>query len=230
VKRLVTSGIILRRTNYGEADRILTVLTPDHGKLRLIAKGSRRLKSKLAGGIDLFTVSDLIFIQGKSEIGTLVSSRMQRYYSEIVKNLERTQLGYELIKQLDKATEDQTEAEYFTLLQNSLAALDDADISLDLIRIWFEAQLLRLAGHTPNLTTDNSGEKLQADGRYKFDFEDITFTPEPKGHFNADYIKLLRLLFSTNQPPAIARVQGVTELLPDCQLLLRTMLTSHIRI
>jgi len=59
VKQFVTTGLVLSRTDFGEADRIITVLTPDHGKLRLMAKGVRRMKSKLAGGIDLFTVSDL---------------------------------------------------------------------------------------------------------------------------------------------------------------------------
>lgn len=46
----VTDAIILTRTDYGEADRIITLLTPGHGKLRLIAKGVRRIRSKLAGG------------------------------------------------------------------------------------------------------------------------------------------------------------------------------------
>ena len=57
MKQLVTEVIILARTDYGEADRILTVLSPEYGKLRLLAKGVRRVKSKLAGGIELFSVS-----------------------------------------------------------------------------------------------------------------------------------------------------------------------------
>src|SRR4051812_43718179 len=103
MKQILTSGIVLKRTNYGEADRIITFLTPDHGKIRLIAKGVRRVKSKLAGGIELFSVSHLTYIEGKREIGTLISTRLEKHYGDIVKDIDRVQLGYELIKLLDKA-------------------------------------------------------------------------------------------------------------------------------
>jgi len=84
VNQIVTTAIVLSRLNYGEADRIITVITPDNGKLRLMAKGVRRVKSKLAGGIELFIVSSLTFIKGKGDIGTLVSSRLQTHFSSIV--------------------------------------------------------------------------------------------------------------------------------------------------
>jgi DNA repair protein RecO (recombination protein O) len=57
MKTIVTKGIVLTRTDYGEADRILHFLTPDQGKIAGIAKGVRKSKSKLAGGIELFSVS-----------------------------------------------------------------------------------------------------------------------------------------------------------------------------
>ena len=54
-KDLRTKAIVLRRTDYGEADRILQLLTPS-GKRSVIARGVRKEKSKLAGGIELFSV------------------------------------------------------------------------------------------------------------------------------------------------------------------------------
>lgn len=228
MKQFVTSAIVLRRTNFGEADRIITVLTPDHGKLRLMAKGARRMKSKLAGGIDLFSVSDLTVLPGKGDIGTLVSSRMQRHYGEIVKDLNRTQLGYELIKQLDKITEDAAETDYFAVLDQVLAGLNDAGIDMAFIRLWFDAQLLRLGGHSPNLRTDTASQPLDASKRYKFDFDDMAFTLEPRGHFNAKYIKFLRLVFSPHSLVDIAKVQGADELLKASQLLIQTMFTTYI--
>ena len=48
-----TLAYVLRRTNYGEADRILNIITPN-GKISAIAKGARKEKSKLAGGIEMF--------------------------------------------------------------------------------------------------------------------------------------------------------------------------------
>src|SRR5688572_21914665 len=104
MNQTVTEAIVLSRTDYGEADRILTLLTPDHGKLRLIAKGVRRVKSKLAGGIELFSITSITYIKGRGDIGTLVSTRLAKYYDQIVKDLDRTMLGYDLIKQLNRVT------------------------------------------------------------------------------------------------------------------------------
>jgi DNA repair protein RecO (recombination protein O) len=229
VKHIVTTGIILSRTDYGEADRILTVLTPDRGKLRLMAKGVRRMKSKMAGGIDLFTVSDLTYIPGRGEIGTLVSSRMQRHFGNIVKDIDRVQLGYELIKRLNKATEDQPESEYFELLQQSFQALDDVTISLDLIDLWFHAQLLRLDGHYPNLRTDTEGQALEATAAYEFSLENMAFARKPTGKPSADSIKFLRLLFSDASVLLLAKIAGVEKLLSSMQQLVQLMSQEYTR-
>lgn len=230
MKQLLTKGIVLNRTDYGEADRILTILTPDQGKLRLIARGVRKAKSRLAGGIELFSTTDLTYMNGRGEIGTLISARLIEYYSTIVKDIDRVQLGYELIKMLNRATEDQPEAEYFDLLEQAFYALDDAAIDANLIRLWFESRLLYLAGHSPNLRTDTAGQKLDVANTYNFDFETMAFTPRQGGNFNAAHIKTLRLLFSHNQPKALNQVEGLNALLTDLTPLVRTMLTSYIRI
>ena len=229
MNQLLTQGIILSRTDYGEADRIITLLTPDYGKLRLLAKGVRKIKSKLAGGIELFSVSHITFIRGKGEMGTLISTRLLKHYGNIVTGITRVQLGYELIKLLNKVTEDQPEAEYFELLQQAFQALDDSSIDEQLIRSWFHAQLLQQAGHTPNLHTDTSGKKLEATALYDFSFDDMAFIAHPAGHFSASHIKYLRLIFSSNQPGVLNKVQGLTKLSADTAPLMQTMLRSHIR-
>jgi DNA repair protein RecO (recombination protein O) len=230
VNQLQTRGIVLRRTDYGEADRILTVLTPDHGKLRLMARGVRKPKSKLAGGIELFSVSDMSFIRGRGDIGTLVSTRLDKHYGRIVTDIERVRLGYDLIKMLDRATEDEPEPEYFELLGQTLAALENDDVSADLIRAWFGARLLKLAGHGPNLSTAAGGGQLDAAGRYGFDFEAMAFEPRPRGDFVSDDIKFLRLLFGGHSPQALSRVSGVQEFVGNAAPLVRTMLQAHLRI
>lgn len=217
MKQLVTEVIILSRTDFGEADRILTVLSPEYGKLRLLAKGVRRVKSKLAGGIELFSVSTITFVKGRGEIGTLVSTRLVKHYSHIVEDLQRTMLGYELIKQLNKTIEDEPEPEYFTLLHQAFEALDDHDIPLPVVRMWFTAQLTRLGGHTPNLKTDEQGRKLVADQLYDFDAEHMRFVTNPlDGRFNANHIKFLRLVYAGNTPQALMQVRGLGTLLRDC--------------
>lgn len=228
MNQTVTTGIVLARTNYGEADRILTILTPDQGKLRLIAKGVRKSKSKLAGGIELLSVSDITFIRGRGDIGTLVSTRLQTHYGDIVKDIDRTMIAYECIKQLNKATEDEPEPEYFTLLQQSLEALNQADVSLELIQLWFSAQLLKLAGHTPNLQTDTTGVRLAQDKSYTFSFDDMTFTEGPTGRFTAAQIKLLRLLFGDHTAQQVRQVQGIEKYLEHLTPLVQTMRSLHV--
>lgn len=229
MKQFVTKGIILSRTNYGEADRIITVLTPSYGKLRLMAKGVRKPKSKLAGGIELFSVSDITFIRGKGDIGTLVSSRLDIHFGNIVKDIDRTMLGYELIKKLNKATEDEPENDYFNLLEKTFESLDDEHINSELIQLWFIAQLLKLGGHSPNLQSDTTGSKLAVDQTYNFSFEDMAFAQASKnGRFNAERIKVLRLLFSDNAPPKLQQVQGIETTLKDVSVVMKTMQNSFI--
>jgi DNA repair protein RecO (recombination protein O) len=231
VKQIVTTGIILSRTDYGEADRILTVLTPDQGKLRLKARGVRKIKSKLAGGIELFSTSNITFIEGKGGIGlaTLISTRLIKHYGRIVHDINRVQLGYELIKILNKATEDQPEAEYYRLLDQAFAALDDPKIETELIRTWFNIQLLRQAGHSPNLKTDTNDRPLNAETSYNFDFEAMTFTPHGQGKYTANDIKFLRLLFSGHEPRAISRVGGHHQLVNKSSDMVALMIRQHIR-
>lgn len=223
----LTTAIILKRTDYGEADRILTVLTPDHGKLRLMAKGVRRVKSKLAGGIELFSVSHITYIPGRGDIGTLVSTRLDKHFGTIVKDIERVQLGYELIKRLDKATEDEAEPTYFHLLQQGFEALDSQQATPELIQLWFSAQLLKIGGHGPNLHTDSAGSALAAEQKYNFDIDAMTFVPHHSGRFTSSDIKVLRLLFGDTIPSTVAKIQGVDKIIHRLSPLVAGMLQQH---
>lgn len=225
----VTLAIVLARTDYGEADRIITLLTPRSGKVRLIAKGVRRIKSKLAGGIELFSVADITYIRGRGEVGTLISARLKRHYGTIVQDIDRTMLGYELIRQLHRATEDEPEPDYFELLEQVFGSLNDAMIPLDLIDLWFKAQLLRLAGHTPNLQAEPNGNKLDAAKNYEFSFDDSAFMHKQAGPYGADAIKFLRLLFSGNQPAALTKIVGSRQLTAQCKQLVSFMREQHLR-
>ncbi len=229
MKQLTTQAIVLSRTDFGEADRILTLLTPEYGKLRVMAKGVRRIKSKLAGGIELFSVSDIAFIKGRSEIGTLMSSRLRKHYGDIVKDIERTMLGYELIKQLSQSTGDEPEPDFFLLLEHTFESLNNLGLNLELIRIWFSAQLLRLNGQTPNLQTEISGEKLVSDKSYEFSVGDAALVRNEHGNLHADDIKFLRLLFGGNQPLVLANVVGVKKRIETVKPFIRLMQQHYIR-
>lgn len=230
MKQIVTQGIVLSRTNYGEADRILTVLTPDQGKIRLVAKGVRRIKSRMAGGIELFTVNDITYIQGRGELGTLISSRLKKNYGSIVKDVDRTMYAYDVLKLINKVTEDSPEPEYFDLLGKCLSAINDATVSLDLIRLWLCMQLLKFGGHTPNFHTDLEGRVLEENIHYHFSFDDMIFNAHQSGPFISKHIKLLRLAQQTSNPAKLAQVQGTQDILIPLVQLAKTMLQQHQRV
>jgi DNA repair protein RecO (recombination protein O) len=227
MKPLATHGIILRRIEYGEADRIITFLSSDYGKIRVIAKGVRKSKSKLAGGIELFSTSELHFIKGKSDIGTLVSTRMVKHYGAIVKDLERTELAYQMLKTIDRVLEDGAGQEYFSLLNESLAALDTPAIPLITVELSFKMRLLSATGHVPDFMTDISGSRLDPDAQYEFDFEHVAFKPVSEGPFNKNHLKVLKLL-AYNSPQRIAAVQGISSYADSLASLVRGLAGQYI--
>lgn len=210
---LKTKGIVLSRVEYGEADRIITVLTSDQGKLSLIAKGVRKLKSKLAGGVELFSVNEISFIKGKGEVDTLISARMGENFSHIISDIERVQVGYEILKKINKNTEPDVEGEYFNALKSALAGLDTLSLDPEITRLWFDARLLNLAGNTPNLTQDNAGNKLLPDTNYIFDFDSMSFQQNSNGKYSANDIKILRLFFAADSPMILQKIKDLNKYL-----------------
>ncbi len=222
IKQTITHGIVLARTNYQEADRIITLLTNDQGKIRVLAKGVRKSKSKLAGGVELFSVAEIGFLRGRGDLSTLTTSRLVTHYEKIVADINRTMLGYEFIKILNKVTEEATEPAYFDLLQKTLEALNNPAIDAEIVQLWFELKLLAISGHGLNATTDQTGKKLSAEKSYMFDSEKFSFSEHPEGHFNKDHIKVLRLVL-TQTPEKLANVEGIEPYLPACIRLAHTL-------
>jgi recombinational DNA repair protein (RecF pathway) len=131
---------------------------------------------------------------------------------------------------LDKATQDKAEETYFTLLDQTLAALNDTGISCELTNLWFRMQLLKLSGHTPNLKTDESGKKLAESKYYVFDFEKTRFVPSKNGEFDAAAIKFLRLGFVAKSPKILAQIKRAEEFIPLTKTFTRTLLQSFVRV
>lgn len=218
MKPLRTKAIVLRRTNYGEADRIVNILTPDHGRLSVMAKGVRREKSKLAGGIELFAVSDVTLVSGKSELWTLTGAKMDTFFAHILSDYDRMQFGYEAIKQVSRATEQLDDSAFYELLQTTLESLNDTAIALDITVSWFWLQLAILLGTGLNLATDINGMKLVEDKNYVFDMENMAFVFHERGEYTTERIKLLRLL-SVQTPAVVAKVKGTAKLLKEVRWL-----------
>ncbi len=218
MRTLKTRAIVLRRTNYGEADRIVQLLTPSHGKVSVMAKGVRKEKSKLASGIELFSVSELTIHQGKSDLGVLTSVRLEYFYKDILADYDRLQFGYEVLKRANRLAEHIVESTVFQSLEVVFSALNDASIDLRLVKIWFYLQSAELEGRGLNLSRDATGAQLREDARYTFDIADMAFIERPNGTFTADHLKILKLL-KLKTPDIVAKVSGVDAYLADCESL-----------
>jgi len=214
-----TRAIILRRTNYGEADRILKVLTP-LGQRSVMAKGVRREKSKLAGGIELFGVSDVVISSGKGDLGILTSARLVQFYRHILEDYDRLQFGYEVINLTTKASENIDEPEWYGVLSEVYMGLDAISVPLQLVQAWFYLHYAELTGYELNLERDVAGQPLAADRTYMYDTSEKGLRLSEQGDINASHIKLLRIM-ATRPIGTIAQVGGVSELLPDCWLITR---------
>ncbi len=227
MKQFTTKGIVLARVDYGEADRITTFLTPQHGKVRAMCKGVRKPKSKLAGGIELFSLSDLTLIKGRGDMDTLVSSRLEKHFGNIVTDINRTMLGYDLLKIMNKILEDEGGEEFFEVMQDSLEALNNLDMPPELAETSFLMRLMQLLGHQPNLVTDLEGNKLTKEDAYQFSFEDMAFSPHKNGNFGQNHIKLLRLL-SYNKPAALLQVKELGAYVRELAPLVRNISRQYV--
>lgn len=207
-------AIVLRRTNYGEADRILQLLTPE-GRRAVMARGVRREKSKLAGGIELFAVSDVVVSRGRGELGILTSARLVTFYRHILEDYDRLQFGYEVVKQVAAATETIDEPEWFDVLQEVFAGLDAVTIPRQLVEAWFYLRLAALLGRELSLVNDIDGHRIEASQRYVYDISEQGLRASAGGELTAEHIKLLRLL-STKSLKILSQIGGVEGVLPDC--------------
>ncbi|MDN5275953.1 MAG: hypothetical protein JWN33_602 [Candidatus Saccharibacteria bacterium] len=209
-----TRAIVLRRTNYGEADRILQLLTTD-GKRSVIARGVRKEKSKLAGGIELFALSDVVLGEGRGDLGILTSARLIQFYRHILEDYDRLQFGYLVIKLITSASETLDEPEWFDILHEVLMGLDVLTIPLELVETWFYLRYAAMLGHEINLSRDITGDKLDADKTYRYDSTESGLRASERGNVTADHIKLLRLI-SAKPLAILAQIGGVSEVLAEC--------------
>lgn len=214
-----TRAIVLRRTNYGEADRIVRLLTP-LGQRSVMAKGVRREKSKLAGGIELFAVSDVVINSGKGDLGIVTSARLVQFYRHILEDYDRLQFGYEAINLVSKASENIDEPEWYGVLSEVYMALDVAGIPLQLTQSWFYLHYAELTGYELNLERDVTGQVLASDKTYMYDVSEKGLRLSTQGDITAAHIKLLRIM-AAKPISAIAQIGGVADILPDCWLITR---------
>ncbi len=230
MNKQTTKAIVLRRVDYGDSDRIITILTPEQGKLSLMAKGVRKINSKLAGGIELFAVFDAGFVMGRGEMGRLTSSRLIKFHSNIINDIDRVQLGYEILKSFNRNIEDYAESGYFYLLRQLLGLLDEPLVPITRLSIYYKAKLLSLAGHSPNLRTNEKGKPLKEDETYNFNVQSMGFYQEEHGKYKAPHIKLMRMLFDSDDESQIFKVNLKNKEDEDLKPLIDAMFKTHLSV
>ena len=138
-------GFVLRRFSLGEADRILTVFSREKGKIKLVAKGVRRGKAKLAGHLEPFCEVRLRVIKGKS-LDIIIGAEATKLYD--ITSLEQDALSsaYLMCEILDRMLpEEQPNEPAFELLQSSLTSITNG-VPAVLARQYFALKFLQTSG------------------------------------------------------------------------------------
>jgi DNA repair protein RecO (recombination protein O) len=215
-----TSAVVLRRTNYGEADRIIQLLTPN-GRRSVMAKGVRKERSKLAGGIELLSESDIVIrYSEKGSLGILGSARMKKFFGEILHDYDRMTFAYEVLGLVAKASEQVDEPQWYDLTTEVLEGLNAPNVPLSLIKAWFYLHYAGLVGYELSVWRDVAGEEIEEAARYRYDVGERGLRKMENGEITSNHIRLLRLL-SSKPIIIIMKVGGVQEYLADCATLAR---------
>jgi DNA repair protein RecO (recombination protein O) len=145
-----TEAVVLRHSDFGEADRLLTVYTPYRGKLRLLAKGARKPRSRKTGHLDLFTRSHLLIARGRN-LDLVTQAETVEPYLPLRSSLELMARGHYIAELVDDFGEEQAEnPPLYELLCNALDWICTSPQTSLALR-FFELRLLELAGYRPQL-------------------------------------------------------------------------------
>ena len=146
----VTDAIVLSRFDYGEADRIMTLLTPELGKIKAIAKGIRRPTSRIGGSLEPLAELRLQLAKGRTfDVVTQVT--MQHAWLGLRDDLEVTATAWYCAELVDRSLEERHAAEPLYLLLRRAYELLDAAMAPARVARWFEMRLCDELGVRPEV-------------------------------------------------------------------------------
>ncbi|MCS7088911.1 MAG: DNA repair protein RecO [Thermoflexales bacterium] len=150
IRAYSTPAIILRRADFGEADRVLTILTPEHGLKRVLAKGVRRVTSRKAGHLELFARAQLLLARGR-QLDLVTQAELLEPHRALREDLQRGALAHYICELAERFASAETDsAALFHLVAETLLALCEAADPLLIARA-YELHLLTLEGYRPQL-------------------------------------------------------------------------------
>lgn len=145
-----TEGIILKRTNFGEGDRIITAFTKHYGKLKFLAKGVRKITSRRGPNIELFNWVTLFLARGRN-FDILTEAEVKNTFSPLRKDLTKVGMAYQLCELIDAlCPEKQENKEVFRLLTQTFGDLSVGNYETEAkILADFELELITELGYWP---------------------------------------------------------------------------------
>ncbi len=144
-----TEAVVLRRKELGEADRLLTVYTPAMGKLRLVAKGVRRPRSRKAGHLELFNRVNLLLARGR-ELDIITQAEAMDVYPGLRDDLVRFGHAAYVVELLDCFAVEEENRALYRLLVETLERLS-AGVDPAIVARFFEVRLLEGMGYRPQV-------------------------------------------------------------------------------
>ncbi len=146
-----TQGLVLKHTNVSEADRILTLLTRDRGKIKAYAKGCRRPKSSITSSCEIFAFSDFILFKG-TNFYHVNSGELRESFYELRKDLVRLSYAVYFAELADTVTDEDISCErIFLILAKTLYYLSNKEIPMGILSIAYQLKLMDLSGFRPSL-------------------------------------------------------------------------------
>lgn len=145
-----SEGIVLKRTNFGEADKIVTVYSKHYGKITLLAKGIRRMTSRKRGSLEVFNQVSFFAVKGKG-MDIITETELTESFSSWRKNLQKVACAYQLCEMVDKLTAEGSEQEnVFELLAEHLGKLNSLNVKNKSFYLGsFGLELLKILGYWP---------------------------------------------------------------------------------
>ncbi|MBB6675303.1 DNA repair protein RecO [Cohnella nanjingensis] len=143
-------GIVIRSTDYGEGNKIITIFTPSHGKQGIVVRGARKPKSRYASLAQLFTLGDFSFYK-TGQLGTLNSGEIVESFRGLREGLDAAAYAAYMVELCDRAVQDEDAGGYlYYQLKAAMTAIAEGKDPQILARI-FEMKIVRAAGYAPVL-------------------------------------------------------------------------------
>lgn len=146
-------ALVLRRSNIGESDRVVTLFTHEMGKISAVAKGARRTGSRFSGATELFTHSRLLLATGKT-LDIVTQSEIRESFPQLRMDLNKLARATYICELLDKLTMDRdasSSEELFQVTNSALKFLEQVDNYQDGVLHAYELRLLAIQGYAPIL-------------------------------------------------------------------------------